>query len=397
MAMKSRVAGFAAVATIGLIGVPAVAFADGEVTLTPGFTSGIAAKASGGTIIPVTVSGGTVGENPTAYSALRITAKVGGVAATVAWVDATHLKVTAPATTRAVNATMQLFSKGVGGPESSAVVGYIPVVSTAAPAKISTDGGATVTVGGAGFLGVNADDPGAVTFGGTPVTSFTVDSASRITAVAPPGVNGTAPVIVTGEGGSSEPAAKASVLYRAPLGVDLSGDPVVKASGGPLILTVTGGTLGESPAAFTAEAVTVKLGTRTLAATYLDASRLKVTLPAVATATAPVTVVHDTIPGEPAEVTVVPVVTALSLKSDTIAGGATVTAKLAGVDVDTATDFAFGDNLADCSRVGTTLPVTVSCTVPASATAGPVWFHFTSGSGQASRFTAAAAFSYTDN
>ncbi|WP_189336364.1 IPT/TIG domain-containing protein [Actinoplanes ianthinogenes] len=395
--MKSRIAGFAAVTTIALTGVSAAAYATEEVTLTPGFTNGIAAKATGGTVIPVTVTGGTVGDTPTAYSALRITAKVGGVNAVVAWVDATHLRVTAPATPRATNATMQLFSKGVGGPESSATVAYAPVVTTAAPARISTDGGATVAISGAGFLGVSADNPSAVTFGSTPATSFTVDSATKITAVAPPGTNGAATIIVTSEGGASEATAKGSVLYRAPLGVDLSGDPAVKASGGPLVLAVTGGTLGDTPTAFAAEAVTVKLGTRSLAAAYVDAGHLKVTLPAVTTATAQVTVVHDTIAGEPAEVTVVPVVTALSAKTDTVAGGTTVTAKLAGVDVATATDFAFGDNPADCSRVGTTVPVTFSCTVPAATTAGPTWFHFIAGNGQASRFTAAAAFSYTDN
>ncbi|GIE30278.1 hypothetical protein Ait01nite_033230 [Actinoplanes italicus] len=364
-------------------------------TLAAEFEDGIPAKASGGTVIPVTVTGGGAGDTAKAFGALRITAKIGGVTAPVTWVDDSHLKVTAPATSKAAAATMILFQAGVAGPESSARVGYTPVVNSVAPAAVSTVGGATVTVTGAGFLGVDAEDPSSVTFGDTSATSFTVVSASKITAVVPEGVNGPAPVRVSSTGGKSPVVTGSNVAYRAPLGI--AGEPVARISGGPAVLKITGAELGDDAKAFAAERVTVMVGSRKVSATYVDSTRLRVTMPAATTATVPVKVVHDGVAGEAFNVTMVPVVTNLSAKSDSMAGGKRVTLKVAGLKIDQATGFKFGENPATCEKKGTGTAVTFLCTVPPADAPGPVAVTFVDGEERESRFTAAASFGYTVN
>ncbi|WP_328467017.1 IPT/TIG domain-containing protein [Actinoplanes sp. NBC_00393] len=360
------------------------------------FEDGIAARTSGGTVIPVTVSGGTVGATAKEFTALKVTAKIGGLLAKVAWVDATHLRVTAPVTPKATAVTMQLLVNGVAGPESTAKVGYSPTVITVTPAKINAAGGETVTITGQGFLGVDPDDSAAVKFGDAEATSFEVVSATRITAVAPAGDNGVAAVTVTTAGGESAAANGARVTYRAALGIDVSGEPVVKASGGPVVLTVTGAPLGDNATEFAAERVSARLGVKTLAATYVDDTHVKVTLPAIAAESAELTLVHDGIVGEPAEIALAPVVSSLSVKSDTTLGGAKVVVKVAGANIAGATDFKFGDDPATCVRQGTGTAVTFVCTAPPVSGVGPVWVSFTSAAGTPSRFTAAAMFSYTN-
>ncbi|MFM7251599.1 MAG: IPT/TIG domain-containing protein, partial [Ilumatobacteraceae bacterium] len=59
------------------------------------------------------------------------------------------------------------------------------------PAKGAATGGTTVVINGTGLLGATS-----VTFGTTPATSFTVDSSTKITAVAPPGAAGTVDVAI---------------------------------------------------------------------------------------------------------------------------------------------------------------------------------------------------------
>ncbi|MYS23010.1 hypothetical protein GTW78_23280, partial [Streptomyces sp. SID4948] len=70
-----------------------------------------------------------------------------------------------------------------------------PVISLSSP--FSGVAGTTVTLTGSGFTGVTA-----VTFGGMPASSFTVNSSTGITAVAPAG-SGTVQIVVTTTGGTS--------------------------------------------------------------------------------------------------------------------------------------------------------------------------------------------------
>ena len=72
-----------------------------------------------------------------------------------------------------------------------------PTLTGLSPSSGPTAGGTSVVLTGTDFIGATE-----VSFGGTPATSFTVDSATQITATAPAG-SGTARVTVTTPGGTS--------------------------------------------------------------------------------------------------------------------------------------------------------------------------------------------------
>lgn len=76
-------------------------------------------------------------------------------------------------------------------------VAAAPTITGVTPATGSTAGGTSVTITGTGFTGATA-----VTFGGVNATSFTVNSATGITAVAPPGAAGTVAIQVTTANGT---------------------------------------------------------------------------------------------------------------------------------------------------------------------------------------------------
>ncbi|MBF6470802.1 IPT/TIG domain-containing protein [Nocardia abscessus] len=72
----------------------------------------------------------------------------------------------------------------------------VPTISAIAPDSGPTSGRNSVTITGTGFTG-----PLTVNFGST-ATTFTIDSATQITAIAPGG-SGAVQVTVTGSGGTS--------------------------------------------------------------------------------------------------------------------------------------------------------------------------------------------------
>jgi hypothetical protein len=73
-------------------------------------------------------------------------------------------------------------------------------------------GGTSVTIFGANFLGAEG-----VQFGGVEASSFTVNSAGSITAVAPPGASGPVDVVVTTAAGSSPVTKKDLFKYGGPI------------------------------------------------------------------------------------------------------------------------------------------------------------------------------------
>lgn len=105
-------------------------------------------------------------------------------------------------------------STGAGAPFTSShaysvtvAAGATPVVSAIAPSSGPSTGGTTVTITGTGFGGATA-----VTFGASPATGFTVNSATQITATAPAGT-GTVDIRVTTAGGTSPTSAADQFTY----------------------------------------------------------------------------------------------------------------------------------------------------------------------------------------
>lgn len=126
--------------------------------------------------------------------------------------SATQITATAPAGT-AGNVFVTVTTAGgtsvtAAGNQYSYVA--LPVVSSVSPALGTTAGGTSVTITGTGFTGASA-----VSFGATPATSYTVDSATQITATAPAGAQGTIDVTVTTVGGSSATGASTRFTYAA--------------------------------------------------------------------------------------------------------------------------------------------------------------------------------------
>jgi IPT/TIG domain/PASTA domain len=94
---------------------------------------------------------------------------------------------------------------GVFGPEEIALnadVQPLPGITSLKPASGSIKGGTAVTIAGHDFSGTTA-----VSFGGAPAASFSVDSDTQISAVSPPGSRGAVDVGVKNPGQSPASAA----------------------------------------------------------------------------------------------------------------------------------------------------------------------------------------------
>ncbi|MGY2093662.1 IPT/TIG domain-containing protein, partial [Nocardia gipuzkoensis] len=145
----------------------------------------------------------------------------------------------------------------VGGTSNGVTYTYVavPSLSTVVPSSGPVGGGTTVVLTGAGLTGATA-----VTFGATPATSFTVDSATQITAIAPAGT-GTVQVTATTAGGTTNGVAYTYVPAPALTSVVPSSGP--ESGGTTVVLTgtnltgTTGVTFGVTPAAsFTVDSAT---------------------------------------------------------------------------------------------------------------------------------------------
>jgi hypothetical protein len=102
-------------------------------------------SAAGGTVVRLTISGpGSIGATSSAFTLNKVTATVDGVAGKLAWVDATHVDLTAPAGIPSKNAVKVVVSmQGVAGTPDTTNVRYDAVVT-----KLSaTTGKVTGTTG----------------------------------------------------------------------------------------------------------------------------------------------------------------------------------------------------------------------------------------------------------
>jgi hypothetical protein len=154
----------------------------------------------------------------------------------------------------------------------------VPTVTKLKPTSGPVGGGTTVTITGTNFTGASA-----VSFGSTPAASFTVKSATTITAVAPAESPATVDVRVTAPGGTSAVSTKDHYKFL-PTVTELK--PNSGPAGGGNSVTVVG--TGFSTAA---KATTVKFGTAKAATVSCSSStQCTVAAPAHAAATVDVTV-----------------------------------------------------------------------------------------------------------
>ncbi|WP_345718827.1 beta strand repeat-containing protein [Kineosporia mesophila] len=200
--------------------------------------SPVAGPVGGGTVVTI---------NGTGFSGAT-GVSFGGVAATGVSVSSGSLiTVFAPAQAAGpVDVTVTT----VGG--TSAVVAgdvytYVaaPVVTAVAPSAGPVSGGTTVVVTGIGFTGASS-----VSFGSTAATSFTVDSGTRITAVAPAGTAGAVDVRVTTVGGTSGVVGGDVYTYVAAPTVTLVAPSAGPLAGGSTVVVTGTGFTGASAVSF---------------------------------------------------------------------------------------------------------------------------------------------------
>ncbi|MGW7255715.1 IPT/TIG domain-containing protein [Streptomyces sp. NPDC054834] len=231
-----------------------VTTSQGTSSQTVPFIYGTASAPSLSSLSPVQgpVSGGTAvtltGVNLSGASAVRFD----GVAATSFTVDsATQITAVAPA--HAAGAAAVTVTTP-GGTSNSLTFTYfgVPSVTGVSPVQGPVSGGTAVTL-----TGVNLSGASAVRFDGVAATSFTVDSATQITAVAPAHAAGAAAVTVTTPGGTSNPDNPQAYFFYAAVPSLTAVTPVSGSSAGGTIVTLTGtGLLGASAVRFDGVAAT---------------------------------------------------------------------------------------------------------------------------------------------
>lgn len=229
------------------------------------------------------------------------------------------------------------------------VVAQVPVVTGVAPGSGPTSGGTSVTLTGTGFTGATA-----VTFAGVPATSFTVNSPTQISAVAPAGNAGAAVVTVTTPAGTS--ASDAFFFYAAPPALS-SASPAQSPTAGGIVVTLTGSNLLNASA--------VRFGATNAASfTVISATQITTTAPP-GTGSSPITVITPGGTSNPIAFTYVatPTLTALVPTSGPTSAGTVVT--LTGTNLATATAVTFDSTAASFTVVSDTQITAVAPAGPA--------------------------------
>ncbi|MGV9840231.1 ice-binding family protein [Nocardia niigatensis] len=122
-----------------------------------------------------------------------------GTTATTFTIDSdTQITAIVPPGTGTVNVVVQALLDGTSNPLPYTYGAVVPTLTSISPVSGSAAGGTTVVLTGTNLTGATA-----VSFGGTPATSFTVNSSTQITAVTPAHSAGTVAVTVTTAGGTS--------------------------------------------------------------------------------------------------------------------------------------------------------------------------------------------------
>jgi hypothetical protein len=230
-----------------------------------------------------------------------------------------------------------------------------PAITSVAPTSGSTAGGTSVTITGTDLTGATA-----VNFGATAASTFTVDSATQITATAPAHAAGTVDITATTPGGTSATGAGDQYTYVAGPTVT-SVTPTSGPTAGGTSVTIAGtGFTGATAVDFGATAAT--------SFTVDNANQITATAPAHAAGTVDVTVTAPagTSPTSVADqytYAAAPTVTSVTPSSGPTAGGTSVT--IAGTGFTGATAVDFGGTAATSFTVDNANQITA--TVPAHA------------------------------
>ncbi|KAJ5151513.1 uncharacterized protein N7482_010765 [Penicillium canariense] len=348
----------------------------------------VAAVAPGGTAGPTTVSvangAGTSGTLPYTYNGVvapvvTSVTPTGGPAAggntvaivgsgftfaTVVTFGATPVTTFAILSDTAINAVVPP-GPGAGatvdvlvtGPGGTSAVGTTytyapaptPTVTALLPGSGAVSGGNTVTLTGSNLNGATA-----VTFAGTPASSFIVLSPTQVNAVAPPGTAGIASVVVTTPLGASTALDYTYIAIPAPADAVPSSD--ITAGGSTIAITGTD----------LADTTSVKFGTTPAASfTVIDDTEIDAVAPSHVVSTVPINI---TSPGgtdsslsfsfQPS-----PVITSITPTSGPTAGGTTVT--ITGAGLINTLDVFFGTTAATAFTINS--DNTITATSPAAA------------------------------
>ncbi len=119
------------------------------------------------------------------------------------------------------------------------VVAVTPVVSAVSPKTGPAAGGTSVTITGSGFTGATA-----LSFGSTPASSYKVNSATSISALAPPATSGSVDVTVTTAAGASATSSADLFKYKSPRITAVSPSSGTKAGGTSVAISGSGFALG---------------------------------------------------------------------------------------------------------------------------------------------------------
>ena len=282
---------------------------------------------------------------------------VGGTAATaVTVVDDSTVTATVPAGSGAADVVV---TTGAGSSATSPADLFtydpVPAVTSVSPMVGPVAGGNSVIITGSGFTAATA-----VNFQTAAATSFSVDSDTQITAVAPAQSAGTYDVIVTTPGGTSPQTGADNYTYKK-LPAITSVSPSAGALGGGNTVTITGTNLSPTKG--------VSFGA-VAAVSYTQVSGTTVTavVPAQAAGTVDVFVTSDV--GTSVAVAAdhyiyapVPVVSAVAPAQGPLSGGGTVT--ISGSGFTTATTVQFGGTAGTGVVVNNDSSITV--TVPAGS------------------------------
>ena len=185
---------------------------------------------AGGTVVTVT------GTSLTGATAV----KFGAAPATAFTVNsATSITATAPAGAAGV---VDITVTTAGGTSATSAADQYTYVAAPTVTSVSPTGGPSAGGTAVAITGTNLNGAIAVTFGATPATSFTVNSATSISAVSPAGA-GTVDVRVTTAGGTSATSAADQYTFFAPPGIT-SVSPAAGPTAGGTVVTINGSNLG---------------------------------------------------------------------------------------------------------------------------------------------------------